>query len=74
MVAGDYGCIMLQDTRLLARRTLWQDTYENLANINTSDKFVISSAETLIDKSGLSDENLDSLQGGLFGITIKGRV
>jgi hypothetical protein len=74
MVAGDYGCIMLQDTRLLARRTLWQDTYENLANINTSDKFVISSAETLIDKSGLSDGNLDSLQGGLFGITIKGRV
>jgi len=72
MMPGDNGCIMLADTRLLARRTLWQDTYENLANINTSDKFVISSAETLIDKSGVSE--YDSLHGGLFGITIKGRV
>jgi hypothetical protein len=74
MQPGDNGCIMLADTRLLARRTLWQDTYEQLANINTSDKFVISSAETLIDKSGVSDGNVDSLHGGLFGITIKGRV
>jgi len=72
MVAGDNGAIMLADTRLLARRTLWQDTYEQLANINTSDKFVISSAETVIDKSGVTEN--DSLHGGLFGITIKGRV
>ena len=72
MVAGTNGAIMLADTRLLARRTLWQDTYEQLANINTSDKFVISSAETLIDKSGVSDA--DSLHGGLFNITIKGSV
>ena len=72
MVAGNNGAIMLADTRLLARRTLWQDTYEQLANINTSDKFVISSAETLIDKSGVTEA--DSLHGGLFGITIKGRV
>ena len=72
MVAGNNGAIMLADTRLLARRVLWQDTYEQLANINTSDKFVISSAETLIDKSGITEA--DSLHGGLFGITIKGRV
>lgn len=72
MMPGDNGCIMLSDTRLLARRVLWQDTYEQLANINTSDKFVISSAETVIDKSGVTD--YDSLHGGLFGITIKGRV
>jgi hypothetical protein len=72
MVSGNNGAIMLADTRLLARRTLWQDTYEQLANINTSDKFVISSAETLIDKSGVTEA--DSLHGGLFGITIKGRV
>lgn len=72
MMSGDYGSIQLVDTRLLARRTLWQDTYEQLANINTSDKFVISSAETLIDKSGVTE--FDSLHGGLYGITIKGRV
>lgn len=72
MMPGDNGCIMLADTRLLARRTLWQDTYEQLANINTSDKFVISSAETVIDKSGVTE--FDSLHGGLFDITIKGRV
>ncbi len=72
MMSGDYGSIQLVDTRLLARRILWQDTYEQLANINTSDKFVISSAETLIDKSGVTE--FDSLHGGLYGITIKGRV
>lgn len=72
MVAGTNGCIMLTDTRLLSRRVLWQDTYEQLANINTSDKFVISSAETVIDKSAVSEN--DSLQGGLFDITIKGSV
>jgi hypothetical protein len=72
MMPGDNGSIMLADTRLLARRTLWQDTYEQLANINTSDKFVISSAETFIDKSGVTEN--DGLHGGLFGITIKGRV
>jgi hypothetical protein len=47
---------------------LWADTYEELANINTSDKFVISAAETLIDKSDIDGSS--SLHGGLFGITI----
>lgn len=68
MTAGAYGGIFLIDTRLFARRVLWQDTYEELANVNTSDKFVISAAETLIDKSDIDASS--SLQGGLFGITI----
>jgi hypothetical protein len=59
---------MLLDRNLLARRTLWADTYEELANINTSEKFVISAAETLIDKSDVS--GTQSLHGGLFSITI----
>jgi hypothetical protein len=59
---------MLLDTRLWARRVLWQDTYEELANINTSDKFVISAAETLIDKSDV--DATSSLHGGVYGITI----
>lgn len=67
MSAGNYGSIFLLDTRLLARRVLWMDTYEELANINTSDKFVISAAETLIDKSDINATS--SLQGGVFGIT-----
>ena len=65
---GDYGAIFLIDTSLIARRTLWADTYEELANLNTSDKFVISASETLIDKSDV--DGTSSLHGGLFGITI----
>jgi hypothetical protein len=68
MTAGNNGSIFLIDTRLMARRVLWQDTYEELANINTSDKFVISAAETLIEKSDVDGSS--SLQGGVFGITI----
>jgi len=66
--AGTNGNIMLVDTRLLARRVLWQDTYEELAKINTSQKFVISAAETFIDKSDTNATN--SLQGGVMGITL----
>ncbi len=68
MTTGAYGCIFLLDTRLIERRVLWQDTYEELANINTSDKFVISAAETLIERSDI--DGTSSLQGGLFGITV----
>jgi hypothetical protein len=68
MTTGAYGAIALVDTRMFARRVLWQDTYEELANINTSDKFVISAAETMIDKSDI--DGTSSLHGGLFGITI----
>jgi hypothetical protein len=67
MGAGNVGSIFLMDTRLMARRVLWQDTYEELANINTSDKFVITAAETLIDKSDINGTS--SLHGGDFGIT-----
>jgi len=68
MTTGAYGNIFLLDTRLITRRVLWQDTYEELANINTSDKFVISASETLIDKSDI--DGTSSLHGGLMGITI----
>ena len=64
--------IFLLDTKLLARRVLWQDMYQDLAKINTSDKFVISACEVLIDKT---DENAagsttggKSLHGGVFSI------
>ena len=67
MASGAIGNIFLVDTRLVSRRILWQDTYEELANINTSDKFVISSAETMIDKTAITA--YDSLHGGVLGIT-----
>jgi len=73
MGAG-YGAIMLLDTRLIARRTLWQDLYEELAKINLSQKFVISAAETLIDKSDIGNDAAGggipyySLHGGIFSI------
>ena len=65
MGAG-YGAIMLLDTRLWARRSLWQDMYEELAKINLSQKFVISAAETLVDKSDVNAST--SLHGGVFSI------
>lgn len=73
MGAGTGG-IMLLDTRLIARRTLWQDLYEELAKINLSQKFVISAAETLIDKSDIGNDATGggipaySLHGGVFSI------
>jgi hypothetical protein len=69
-----YGSIFLLDTRLLARRSLWQDTYEELAKINLSQKFVVSAAETLIDKSDIGNDATGggipaySLHGGVFTI------
>jgi hypothetical protein len=68
------GSIFLMDTRLIARRTLWQDLYEELAKINLSQKFVISAAETLIDKSDIGNDASGggipyySLHGGVFTI------
>jgi len=60
------GCIILLDSRLLARRVLWQDMNTQLAQINLSQKGVISAAETLVDKSDV--DAASSLQGGVFGI------
>jgi hypothetical protein len=60
------GCIMLLDSRLLARRVLWQDMNTQLAQINLSQKGVISAAETLVDKSDV--DAASSLQGGVFAI------
>ena len=65
MTAGA-GSIMLVDTRLWARRSLWQDMYEELAKINLSQKFVVSAAETLVDKSDVDASS--SLHGGVFSI------
>jgi hypothetical protein len=65
MTAGA-GSIMLVDTRLWARRSLWQDMYEELAKINLSQKFVVSAAETLVDKSDV--DAASSLHGGVFTI------
>jgi hypothetical protein len=59
-------CIMLLDSRLMARRVLWQDMNTQLAQLNLSQKGVISAAETLIDKSDV--DAASSLQGGVFGI------
>lgn len=60
------GTIMLLDTRLIARRTLWQDMYEDLAKMNLSSKAVISAAETMVDKSDINGST--SLHGGVFSI------
>lgn len=68
------GSIFLLDTRLISRRSLWQDTYEELAKINLSQKFVVSAAETLIDKSDVGNDAAGggapaySLHGGVFSI------
>jgi hypothetical protein len=73
-MGATYGSIFLLDTRLIARRTLWQDLYEELAKINLSQKFVISAAETLIDKSDIGNDASGggipaySLHGGVFSI------
>jgi len=40
--------------------------YQDLANLNTSDKFVISAAEVLIDKS--DKDGSSSLHGGVFNL------
>ena len=73
--SASLGSVFLLDTRLIARRALWQDTYEELAKVNLSQKFVVSAAETLIDKSDIGDVATGggvaaySLQGGVFTIT-----
>jgi hypothetical protein len=65
---GQNGAIFLLDTTKLARRVLWGETMEELANINTSKRAVVNAAEVLIDKSDV--DGTSSLQGGVFGITI----
>ena len=70
-MASGSGCIMLMDTRLTARRILWGDTYDELAKVDLSQKFVINAAETLIDKSDRGNANhlpAYSLFGGLFNL------
>jgi hypothetical protein len=64
--ASGSRAIMLLDSRLLARRILWQDMNTQLAQINLSQKGVISAAETMVDKSDV--DAASSLQGGVFAI------
>ncbi len=65
---GNNGSIFLLDTTTLARRVLWAETMEELANMNTSKRAVVNAAEVLIDKSDVDGQS--SLQGGVFGIKI----
>lgn len=67
MGSGSQG-IFLLDTRLWARRSLWQDMFEELGKVNLSQMFVVSAAETLIDKSDV--DGASSLMGGVIGLEI----
>lgn len=66
------GNIFMLDTSFLERRVLWPETFEELANINTSKSYVVSAAECLIDKTdvSMSASVSLSLQGGVFGIGV----
>lgn len=56
--------VYLLDTKLLAYRVGWRDERQPLARNNPSEKFYISSAEVLIDKSDIDGSS--SLMGGVF--------
>lgn len=56
--------VYLLDTKLLSYRVGWRDERQPLARNNPSEKFYISSAETLIDKSDIDGHS--SLMGGVF--------
>jgi hypothetical protein len=65
---GSYGSLMVLETGTIVRRVLWGDTFEELGNLNTSQRGVISAAEVLIDKTDATATG--SLQGLVSGITI----
>jgi len=60
------GAVFLLDTRLLARRQLWGDTYEELGKINLSNRGVVNAAETFIDKSDVDGNT--TLMGGILNL------
>jgi hypothetical protein len=66
--AGANGSCFLLDTTYLKRRVLWPETYLELAQINTAQRYVVDAAEVLIDKTDVDGKS--SLQGGVFGITV----
>jgi hypothetical protein len=66
--AGTNGSMFLLDTLYLKRRVLYPEMYMELAQVNTSKKYVVDAAEVLIDKSDV--DGTSSLQGGVFGITL----
>lgn len=68
--ASGESAIYLLDTRLLARRVAWDNTFEMLAKNNPSQKFYMSSADCFIDKSDINGTS--SLMGGVIGITHQG--
>jgi hypothetical protein len=65
---GATGSMFLLDTAYLKRRVLWPEMYQELAQVNTSKKYVIDAAEVIIDKTDVNGSS--SLQGGVFGITL----
>lgn len=66
--AGTNGSMFLLDTMFLKRRVLYPEMFQELAQTNTSKKFVVDAAEVLIDKTDV--DGTHSLQGGVFGITL----
>lgn len=56
--------VYLLDTKLLSYRVGWRDERQPLARNNPSEKFYLSSAEVLIDKSDIDGHS--SLMGGVF--------
>lgn len=68
--ASGESAVYLIDTRLLARRVAWDNTFEILAKVNPSQKFFMSSADCFIDKSDIDGHS--SLMGGVIGITHQG--
>jgi hypothetical protein len=67
MTAGSRA-IMLINNAAFERRQLWGDMYEDLAKINLSQKFVVSAAECLIDKTQTDSSFTSSLNGGVFNM------
>lgn len=64
------GNIFMLNTDTIERRVLWAESFEELANINTSKSYVISCAECLIDKTDYSPDTSTclSMQGGVWAI------
>ena len=65
---GPNGSMFLLDSAFLKRRVLYPEMYLELAQVNTSRKFVVDAAEVPIDKTDVDGSH--SLQGGVFGITL----
>jgi len=65
--ASGQSALYMLDTNMLAQRVAWRDTMEFLAKTNPSQKFFMSDAMTLIDKSDIDGQS--SLMGMVKNIT-----